>query len=111
MPQGYVLITGASTGIGRATAIHLASLGFDVFAGVRRDADGASLESDGAGKIKSVRIDVADDSTIASAFETIRATVADDGLLGVVNNAGISIVGPIEHVARDQWHRQFDVNV
>jgi NAD(P)-dependent dehydrogenase (short-subunit alcohol dehydrogenase family) len=110
-PRGHVLITGASTGIGRATAIHLASLGFHVFAGVRRDADGQSLESDGGGNIKAVRIDVADDASIATAFETIRATVADDGLLGLVNNAGIGIVGPIEYISRDDWHRQFDVNV
>jgi NAD(P)-dependent dehydrogenase (short-subunit alcohol dehydrogenase family) len=110
-PRGHVLITGASTGIGRATAIHLASIGFGVFAGVRRDVDGRSLESDGGGKIKAVLIDVADDASIASAFEIIRATVADDGLLGLINNAGIGVVGPIEHLSRDEWHRQFDVNV
>src|SRR5207249_5255238 len=102
-PRGHVLITGASTGIGRTTAIHLASLGFHVFAGVRRDMDGQSVESEGAGKIKAVRIDVADDSSISAAIETIRATVGDDGLLGLVNNAGIAVVAPIEYVSRDDW--------
>ena len=109
--SGHILITGASTGIGRTTAIHLATIGFHVFAGVRRETDGQSLEADGGGRITAVRIDVADDASIASAFEMIRTTVADDGLLGVVNNAGIGVFGPIEHLSRDEWHRQFNVNV
>jgi NAD(P)-dependent dehydrogenase (short-subunit alcohol dehydrogenase family) len=115
--RGYVVITGASTGIGRATALHLASVGFSVFAGVRRDADAASIEAEGAtvtsngGTVRAVRIDVADAATIASAFQTIATAVGDDGVLGLVNNAGISVVGPIEYVSMDDWHRQFQVNV
>lgn len=115
--RGHVLITGASTGIGRSTALHLASLGFNVFAGVRRDTDARSIESEGAtaasggGAVRGLSIDVADAALIATAFDTIRGLVSDQGLLGLVNNAGIGVAGPIEFVSIDEWRRQFEVNV
>ncbi len=112
----FVLITGASTGIGRACALHLARLGFDVFAGVRKEQDGLALETeaaglpDGHGSVRAVRIDVTDSTSISSAVANICEKTGDDGLCAVVNNAGISVVGPVEFVSLADWHRQFEIN-
>ena len=70
-----VLITGASRGIGRATALYLARAGLCVFAGVRQPSDGKDLEADGRGRIRSVRLDVTDDDSIAAARDEVEAIV------------------------------------
>jgi NAD(P)-dependent dehydrogenase (short-subunit alcohol dehydrogenase family) len=112
-----VLITGASTGIGRASAIELAKNGFDVFAGVRREEDGRSIEIEAAqlpgshGKLSAIRIDVTDAGGIAEVVKQISQIVGDEGLAGVVNNAGISVVGPVEFVPLADWRKQFEINV
>src|ERR1700728_4882747 len=105
-PRGHVLITGSSTGIGRACAIHLAELGFQILAGVRAEADGKSLEADGGANVKPVIIDVTDSASIARAAALAREICGDSGLLGLVNNAGISVYGPVEHVPLSEWRRQ-----
>jgi NAD(P)-dependent dehydrogenase (short-subunit alcohol dehydrogenase family) len=104
--KGYVLVTGASTGIGEATARHLAGLGFNVFAGVRKDADAQRLTGD---RIEAVKIDVADDASVTAAAEHIRA--AGGGLAGLVNNAGIAVAAPLEFVPVPEFRRQLEVNV
>jgi NAD(P)-dependent dehydrogenase (short-subunit alcohol dehydrogenase family) len=101
-------VTGASSGIGEACAQHLAGLGFNVFAGVRKDADAERLKG---ARIEPVKIDVADDASVASAAEEIRAAVGSSGLAGLVNNAGIAIAGPLEFLPIDEFKRQLDVNV
>jgi len=70
-PRGAVVITGASTGIGHASALHLASLGFDVFAGVRRDADAERLRAAGNGRIEPLHIDVTDEASIGAAVARV----------------------------------------
>ena len=103
------MVTGSSTGIGRACAVALDRKGFHVLAGVRKDADGESLKASAAG-IEPVIIDVTDAATI----EALRTKVdAEHGgrLAGLVNNAGISVAGPLEGVPIDEWRRQFEVNV
>lgn len=104
-----VLVTGSSTGIGRACALHLETLGFTVFAGVRKEADGESLRTE-APRIRPVIIDVTDESTVSAAVSEIRAA-CQDGLHGLVNNAGIAVVGPVEALAIEELRRQFEVNV
>ncbi len=112
----HVVISGASTGIGRACTIHLAGLGFSIFAGVRRDEDGALLEKLGneaardGGCVCPVRLDVTDCRSIAAAMEEVKSAVGDAGLAGLVNNAGIVINGPVELITLEQWRQQFDVN-
>ncbi len=108
--KGAVLVTGASTGIGKACALHLDSLGFAVIAGVRKEADGESLRAEAPG-IRPVIIDVTDEGTVAAATEDVRVAVGSAGLYGLVNNAGITVVGPLESVAIDKLRRQFEVNV
>jgi NAD(P)-dependent dehydrogenase (short-subunit alcohol dehydrogenase family) len=109
------LVTGASTGIGRATSLALAGAGWNVLAGVRDVSAGESLAAEGAsGRIAAVQLDVTDagqiDAVVASLGERAGATVAG-GLDALVNNAGIGIGGPIEIVPAEDLQRQFDVNV
>ena len=103
------MVTGSSTGIGRACAVALDREGFHVLAGVRKEADGESLKIAAAG-VEPVIVDVTDAATI----EALRAKVdAEHGgrLAGLVNNAGISVAGPLEGVPIEEWRRQFEVNV
>lgn len=110
-PRGAVVITGASTGIGKTTALHLDSLGFRVFAGVRKDPDGEHLKRESSGRITPLRIDVTDAATITSAAGTVANMVDDAGLAGLVNNAGIVLAGPLEFLPLDRIRQQFEVNV
>ena len=107
--RGAVLISGASTGIGRACAEHLDSLGFTVFAGVRQHSDADSLRSSGSGRTQPLMLDVTDSKSIASAMRTVD-DACPAGLAGLVNNAGISVGGPLEFVAIEEWRRQLEVN-
>ena len=93
------LVTGASSGIGRACATHLASLGFEVLAGVRDAGDAPP-------GIEPVRLDVTSADDIDKAAERVGGR-----LDALVNNAGIAVNGPIEVVPVDEWRRQFEVNL
>ena len=106
-----VVITGASTGIGAACALALDELGYRVFAGVRNPADGTTLAASASPRLMPIGLDVTDAASIAAAVHTVRAMGGEDGLAGLVNNAGISIVGPLEAIPLAEWRRQFDVNV
>jgi NAD(P)-dependent dehydrogenase (short-subunit alcohol dehydrogenase family) len=105
-----VLITGASSGIGRATALHLDRLGFQVFAGVRKDEDAAAISQKASERLSPVMLDVTDDESIAAAVA--RITEATSGqLFGLVNNAGLSLNGPLEMVPMSDIRKLMDVNV
>jgi NAD(P)-dependent dehydrogenase (short-subunit alcohol dehydrogenase family) len=104
MPGGTVLITGASTGIGEATALHLKELGFDSVGAVRKAEDAERLRSQG---LRTVRLDVTDPSSIAAA----RAELGDAPLAGLVNNAGIAVAGPLEFLPLDQLRLQLEINL
>jgi NAD(P)-dependent dehydrogenase (short-subunit alcohol dehydrogenase family) len=95
--------------------LHLAARGWVVFAGVRKHADGEGLCAEAAGAGANVRplmIDVAsEDSVVVAAAGRLREEVGAGGLAGLVNNAGISVNGPIEVLTREDWRRQFEVNV
>jgi NAD(P)-dependent dehydrogenase (short-subunit alcohol dehydrogenase family) len=103
---GNVLITGASSGIGLACAKQLAGLGYRVLAGVRSAPASDAIRGTAPG-VTPVMLDVCEPSSI---LEAVRAL---DGapLAGLINNAGIAAVGPLEMVSLDAWRRQFDVNV
>lgn len=103
----WVLVTGASTGIGRATTEFLAGHGFGVYAGARKRGDLATLGS--VQHVVPVQLDVQRDGDIQAALDTITAT--GTGLFGVVNNAGIARAGPLMDVPVEDMIEQFDVNV
>ena len=108
MSQRSVLITGASTGIGRACALALAADGFRVYAGVRRVADGELLRAQ-AEEIEPLFLDITDAAQVAAAVERLRADRVP--FAGVVCNAGIAVSGPLEVLPLDDLRRQLEVNV
>jgi len=109
--RGFVVVTGTSTGIGEATALHLAGNGFHVFAGVRRAEDGKALQEQAAEGLTPLIIDVTDESAISVAAAAVRDTVGDRGLAGVVNNAGIAKPAPIEFQPLADFRTQLEVNL
>src|SRR5690606_30768157 len=105
-----VIVTGASTGIGRACVARLARRG-TVFAGVRKEADGKDLQTEIGSSVVPVPLDVTDADQIAEARERIALELDGRPLTGLVNNAGIAIGGPVEYLPIDLWREQFEVNV
>jgi NAD(P)-dependent dehydrogenase (short-subunit alcohol dehydrogenase family) len=106
MAEGNILVTGASSGIGRACAVRLAALGYRVFAGVRNASAGEDLKAL-APAIEPVRLDVTQPALIQGAMDAVHG----EPLAGLVNNAGISLIGPLELLTLDTWRRQYEVNV
>ena len=106
-----VVITGASTGIGEACALRLDKQGWRVFAGVRKDEDGARVKAQASDRLQPVIIDVTDEALIAAAAATVREAVGEGGLAGLVNNAGIVVAGPLEFLAPEDLRQQLEVNV
>jgi NAD(P)-dependent dehydrogenase (short-subunit alcohol dehydrogenase family) len=105
-----VLVTGASTGIGRATALRLDAAGWRVFAGVRKAEDADSLRAEGSERLQPLFIDVTDAGQIAAAAERIEAE-AGEGLAGLVNNAGLAVPSPLETIPVDDFRHQIEVNL
>lgn len=105
-----VIVTGASTGIGRATALRLDGAGWRVFAGVRDPADGESLRQAGSERLAPVTLDVTDPEQIAAAAARVEEE-SEDGLHGLVNNAGVAIPGPLETIPLEDLRRQLEVNL
>src|SRR5277367_4344049 len=93
--RGGIVITGASTGIGRECALYFDRLGYRVFAGVRKASDGEALIKNASPRLNPVIIDVTDARTITEAAAHVEQALADVPLIGLVNNAGIGIVGPV----------------
>lgn len=104
-----ILISGASTGIGRAASIHMARLGHTVWAGVRSQKSFDELTRMHVKGLHPVVLDVCDEESIVACVSQIKKT---SGMLhALVNNAGIAVGGPLEGVSMDDWRRQFETNV
>ncbi|MBM9488831.1 SDR family NAD(P)-dependent oxidoreductase [Pseudomonas sp. ICBG1301] len=108
----FVLITGASSGLGQETALQLSERGFEVIAGVRRQADGEQLIAQcPSGRISVVLVDVTDEDSIKAAATNVSARVGAAGLWGLINNAGICVSAPLECVSSDLLRKQLEVNL
>ena len=106
-----VLVTGASTGIGRATALWLDSRGWRVFAGVRKEDDAGALRGAGSERLIPLILDVTDAGQIAAAADRIAEEVGGAGLDGLVNNAGIMVPSPLETITIEDFRSQIEVNL
>ena len=111
LKNNTIFITGASTGIGYATALDLDRRGVRVFATVRREADGRALAAEASPQLRVLYLDVTDAEAIRRAAAEVDAAVGEAGLDGLVNNAGVVETGPIEFVSLDALRRQLEVNV
>ncbi len=109
--RGAVIVTGTSTGIGAATALHLVENGFHVFAGVRRGEDGEALQAQAGDGLTPVMLDVTDEKAISAAAARVAGVVGDRGLAGLVNNAGIGKPAPIEFQPIADFRTQLEVNL
>ncbi|GLC34253.1 hypothetical protein PLESTF_000823500 [Pleodorina starrii] len=105
-----VLITGSSTGIGKTTALHLSKKGWQVFAGVRRDADGEALVREDPSVVP-VILDVMSDASTAAAVAEVAAQLSGRNLSGLVNNAGKGVFMPIELMPMEQFEDVLAVNL
>lgn len=113
-------MTGTSSGIGKAISLRLVAEGVNVFAGVRRSADGDALLTEASGiseeaprkkgRMIPLILDVTNDVSIQNAMEGVQEETGADGLWALVNNAGVAMGGPVEEVSSAEWRRQFDIN-
>ena len=106
--QRAILVTGASTGIGRAVVERAVTEGARVFGTVRSERDAAALEQLG---VAPLRCDVTDARQVASAVAAVAAALEGQRLSALVNNAGIAVPGPLELLTTDDLRRQFEVNL
>ena len=109
--QKSVLVTGTSTGIGRCAALQLDRLGYRVFATVRKESDAASIYSEASEKLTPLILDVTDPPSLDRAQEIVNQEVGEQGLWGLVNNAAIGFVSPLEFAPMDDFRWLYEVNV
>lgn len=105
-----VLITGASSGIGKACALHLDKIGFKVFAGVRKEKDRDALQEEASQRLKPIILDVVKEDTLTDALKEIAGETGYP-LFGLVNNAGIGISGVLEATSTEEFRKMLEVNV
>lgn len=109
IPNRSVVITGASTGIGATAASWLAAKGWTVFAGVRKAEDGEKLKEDNA-LIRPLILDVAKQDQVDAAAAEVRDALSGQRLGGLINNAGIAMMGPLALQPQEEFEKHFEVN-
>jgi NAD(P)-dependent dehydrogenase (short-subunit alcohol dehydrogenase family) len=110
-PAPTALITGAGSGIGEACATRLSQMGWRVFAGVLDESQRSYVEQRRLVRVTPLLLDITKADAIAAAAETIAGEVGEQGLAGLVNNAGIGVLGPLEFVPIDRLRCQLEVNL
>ena len=109
--QELIVVTGASTGMGAATAKELARRGFHVLAGVRRDANADTLRAEGIEGLEPHILDITVDSDVTAIADRVARDPLRRPLRALINNAGIAINAPVETLLLTEWRRQFEVNL
>ena len=106
-----VVVTGASTGIGWASAKLLLEKGFRVFGSVRKQADAERLKGEFGANFTPLMFDITDEAAVLAGAREVRAALNGETLAGLVNNAGIAVAGPVLELSADQFRHQMEVNV
>ena len=106
-----VVVTGVSTGIGHATTKVLVERGFRVFGSVRKQADADRLQGEFGDNYVPLIMDISDSDAVRQAAEHVRSMIGDKNLVGLVNNAGIVVSGPLLNIRPSEYKRQLDVNL
>lgn len=106
-----VVVTGASTGIGRAAVAKVVREGGHAFASVRKQADADSLKAEFGAGVTPLLFDVADEAAVRAGAAQVAQTLGQRRIFGLVNNAGIAVPGPLLHIDTDDLKRQFEVNL
>jgi NAD(P)-dependent dehydrogenase (short-subunit alcohol dehydrogenase family) len=105
-----VVVTGASTGIGRAAVAKAVREGAHVFASVRKEADAEGLRAEFGEAVTPLLFDVADEAAVRAGAAQVAAALGNRKLFGLLNNAGIAVAGPLLHLDTDELRRQFEIN-
>ena len=109
--MSYILITGASSGIGYATAKFFLDKGHIVFGSVRKKSDASRLKSDFGESYIPLIFDTTCELEVKKSFQFVKKTVESKGLSALINNAGVAIFGPMQHISLEEMRVQFEVNV
>jgi len=107
----YIFITGVSTGIGYDALKNLVSLGYHVIGSVRKQADADKLHIEFGDQCTLLVFDVQDIATCTSEISKVIPKIEKEGLYCLINNAGIAVPGPLQHVTEDEFEQQMDVNL
>ncbi len=106
-----VLVTGASTGIGRAAVATAVREGAHAFANVRKQADADGLKAEFGEAVTPILFDVADEAGVNAGAALVAASLGNRRLFGLVNNAGVAVVGPLLHLDTEELRQQFEINL
>jgi len=107
----YIVITGVSTGIGYDAVRYLIDKGYHVFGSIRKQSDADRVKADFGDQFTPLIFDVTDENGVKNAAEQVKAAIGDQNLLALVNNAGISVMGPLMHIPLEDLRLQLEVNV
>jgi NAD(P)-dependent dehydrogenase (short-subunit alcohol dehydrogenase family) len=107
----FILVTGASSGIGESACHALAAAGYDILAGVRQKSDADRLAALMNDKIHPILLDVTEDTSVSQAVKEAACLMGENSLVAIINNAGIAVSGPVLYVPVGVWRQQLEVNV
>lgn len=106
-----IVVTGASTGIGRAAVAKAVHEGAHVFASLRKEGDALSLRGEFGEQVTPLLFDVTDEQAVRQGAAQVAEALGGRRLFGLVNNAGIAVPGPLLHLETDELRRQFEINL
>ena len=106
-----IVITGTSTGIGYACSKHFIEKGYKVFGSVRNDNDANRVSNELGSNFVPLMFDVTDETAVKESVKVVENQIGDQKLSGLINNAGLGVMGTIQSLSAEQFKYQFDVNV
>ena len=106
-----IVITGTSTGIGYASSKLFIDNGYQVFGSVRNEADADKVSSELGSNFVPLIFDVTDEAAVKNSVKIVEDQIGDQKLSGLINNAGLGVIGTIQSLSAEQFKYQFDVNV